>query len=344
MLVATLTLLFGSSALLDGQTITEVVTRADLYQEQGGYVTILRARWLKDDTDTTVNSAECAGLQQSPGVVAAGPLSDLGRDAVLTAPGAQFRVLTTTPDGLRALAGKSPLSIPSPHRGPQPLIASELLAKELGLEPGRTIATNQGHQGVVAGLVTPRSASSARSLIAFQAASGSAQACWVETNPADFDTLFAALPGGLSTVDSVVSPQRLVDAGSDFAIFDPSRELDSRQTRFLPLIVGIAGAVVISFGLWLRRSTVGMYRAMSLNWSTVVWIQAAEAFTTIWLAFLLALSWAAFGLAVTAEPTWPTLAFTLRSATGAIAVCGAGTLVGALILTRGSVMNQLKDR
>ena len=344
LLVTGLSLLFAAAATLDGKAVSDVAERAREYQQRGGYVLIVRARLTADDTAASLNAADCHALNSSPGVIASGVVSGLGRTSLTGAPSAPLSIFETTPEGFRALTGVAAVGAPPTNTAEQLLAVSRLVADEYGLEFGRRITTTGSVSGVVSDVVEPRSTSATRSILNFTKPTNEGEACWIETDPASYDAWLATASAAFDTTDAVAYSQRFADAGSSFTRYNPSRDLRDRQTRTLPVVVGVIGALITSFGLWMRRSVVGMYRAMSLPLQTVIWIQAAEVFMSIWLAFLLAVSWSALILAIAGEPTWPVLAFAFRSSSGAVAVCGLGSLIGIFLLTRGSVMDQLKDR
>jgi hypothetical protein len=341
-LTRTVVTILITGAVTAGLAWTEYVTTDSLldfqarYTAQGGYVVVASN---PDGLDT----GRCERLGTRPDVLAAGSIRPGTALETNLAPGTLFQTAAATP-GLFGVW--LPQETPTHADLSQGLVIGAAAADELGLDTGRHLQI-EGQPSRPIGVVADtedRAPESMRWLISVIPATGTTTTCWVEYTP-------TAYQAGLEMTWAVFSdsgPQLSVNQYrrlDEFSI-DPLQALAARPQRQAWTIIGATLAALTWIGAWFRRSELGLYRAIGTTTpelATITWI---ETILTIGTGTTAGLAWAtALRTATNHTPLTPDqLTITTRNLTSALLLALLLAPLATLLLGRGDIATQLKDR
>jgi len=333
-LVLVAALCMGALAFLEVREASDLLAFEASYRAAGGYLAVVTS-------DSGLSASTCDGLNQVPGVVAAGGVSMGGQATFDSAPGVLFQSALVTWPVVRLWAPDSAVIPPSaPY-----VLSGPALASELGVRAGLFLQPSGGPPAVLAAVLGTgaRNPQAGRWLIDVVPPAGTTQACWVESTPETFEPGLSSLAAHFATGDSSPTAQRFLQR--DQFARSPAQELASRPQRFG--WIAVAGLIAIIFGLvaWFRRADLGLYLALGTTRSQLTLLLAIEVAALVTAGLVIGDAWA-FALHRIAGEGLTGGSIRLAMATSGSAALAAFVVAPLLAsaLVRGSIAGLLKDR
>ena len=289
-------------------------------------------------TDDSISLDHCEALERNPSVVVVGAAARSEPVRLRSAPNRVVSSEAVTRQFLDLIAPGVPMDAASAVVGAE-------LATELGLVPNSTRTLTSGRTLHIDEVVlSKRSQSTNGRMLFLDPGLEEIQQCWVEfTNPSAAEIAAQTLGGGVWFEQSTII-RRLIRP-DEF-----SRDLESeflvRPAPRLAVILGATLGLIFALALWLRRTLVGLYRAMGMSPAEVVLYAATE----YWLAASiggtagLAIAVSLARLDPNAVVTRQTVLFAADAPLLALALGGIAVPLAALAIARSSLSQLLKDR
>lgn len=326
--------LIGALVIVELATTADILAfRTDLTEAGGDVIVVYSDEGL--DTGTCHDAQLLSGIAQS-GAIKPGPVAEPAQS-----PGTGFFTAALTTGTPALLAADDAPPIGAIDDG---WILGTAVANELGIEAGMTLSAHGARRPVNAVLDTEtRYPQTSRWIMHISAPIGTATQCLIAFEPGATSgrtdvglTLFA------ETTDAAAQPLvRLNDFSRD-----PIRELTERPQANAWILVGLVLTAAAWLTAWLRRSTIGLYRALGTRPATLLLIGAAEHALVVLVGAAAGALWAIAAWAATQEVAIATdqLVIAARTATSAVLLTLA---TGAAIwpaMARAPIATQLKDR
>lgn len=331
-------LLVASLGLAESRVASDANERELALIEAGKHVFI--ASPPVPDMPASISSESCDSLGALPHVAHSGGLSFSNFMELPDSPGTPFRLFEGSGQIGRVLdSGLSGSSAGSGIQSAAPLaLLSISAAKQAGYPSGTQIdvsgvpfvlrtfdPTSRHPQGgiMVVALTEPEMVDE----------------CWFELDGASVEAA-RSISAELLTDGSVLLNTRSAIDDDEFRA-DPATEFRRRPLRFAWFVVGLIAAAPVLVAMWYSRQTPAIYRTLGSGRAFAWLITALESLFVMWLGY-------SFGLAgfllTHSDSSLEGIAVGVRAVLTSAAVSTAVVGASAVVASRGSLTDQLKDR
>lgn len=166
--------------------------------------------------------------------------------------------------------------------------------------------------------------------------------CWIEVDAAARDTAPDVALAILASPGNPLVVRSALDAGEYTR--DPLVDFMNRSSRWIWLIVGFSLALPIVIGVWVARGTVALYRTLGAGRGVASCIYIGEALWVMVTGAGYGVASAAIILQRRGQLSTAASMIGLRATYLSLGMAVALVCTGVLLLARGSVVEQLRDR
>jgi hypothetical protein len=264
--------MLGALVFFDGESQRGVVIRTHSFLDSGAATFVLEATG-------QIRGDVCDGLDRTPGIVAAGAVSQAMSPVRLSSlPATSVPTYDGSPGFTRMLTGQNALD--------SGILASAELLAEQARPVGAALHTNAGRVRIAGTYAYPndgRRTGFEYSIVVPERANRQFDQCWVTTWP--FDPAVARLTNlaltssiGEQEKEAPVFGQLNSSLGSDFIGLEEYR---SRPSRFAPVMALTVGAILGAVAIGLRRLSLASARHLGVRATDLSAITFMESFAVV---------------------------------------------------------------
>lgn len=323
---------FGLVGYLESRVADHTIGLEQQFRKSGGYISEIR---VASDSDRTrpIDRTACERLVLLDRVVASGSVGTATDASLIASPDDSLGVVVASPGLAHVLDSTGPdIDI-----GPGDLIVSAGQFEVLELDPARHLAVGDlpPSEPIPIDLTTLAPGYS-RAAITFGMTTGPATSCYVAIRPGSPPTrgeLLAAIANPAAQVVPIVGD----------TVVEPGELWDARTERHLWWAAPVVILAMSLLGLWIRRGELALYRVFGLRRFDVRILVGIERMVMVLVGGAVGVA-ASVGASALAGHQPTAIAVGFDAAVSSLALALAVVPLSALVATRGSVVDHIKDR
>lgn len=286
---------------------------------------------------SSLDAHRCDAMRSIGGVRSAGAIMYTYEVFAEASPSERFAVIEVTPGYLQVAYPRDP------RVARASAVAGASVVERLGVVSGGVFAYRPRDQQQsftvhvdVATSETARREPFDRAVMTAVGNPGSTYECMVEAQPGSIDAVASAAQMWFAPTEVKVVPE----LQNNTLIADPTTELRTRFSQWVPIVLGGALVIVVLMTWWSRRADYANYRAFGLTAPQMILLLTTETALTFWLPIVVGSSLACLALAPWISPVTARL---LAGDYGTLLLTVSLTpMLGALLLGRRSAFEVAK--